>query len=69
MRIRSTASRDQPGSALLPPESTAGVTPTRTCARCGSGVRWREAKFCLDRRPRFGGRVFCQGCQRQFEQA
>lgn len=38
----------------------------RVCARCGAAVRWREVKFCLDHRNRFGGRVYCLPCQRRF---
>jgi hypothetical protein len=38
----------------------------RHCARCNAAVRWRETKFCLDRRTRFGGRVYCIGCQSTF---
>jgi hypothetical protein len=46
-----------------PPGSADGG---RHCARCGASVRWRETKFCLDRRSRFGGRVYCLACQSTF---
>ena len=55
-----------------PPDRPAADAPRHTpdlgrhCARCAAAIRWRETKFCLDRRARFGGRVYCLACQSTF---
>ena len=40
-----------------------GVSGGRPCAECGAVVDWRVEKFCLARRQRFGGRIYCLRCQ------
>ena len=40
-----------------------GVSGGRPCAGCGVAVDWRIEKFCLARRQRFGGRIYCLRCQ------
>lgn len=40
-----------------------GVSGGRPCAGCGAVVDWRVEKFCLARRQRFGGRIYCLRCQ------
>jgi hypothetical protein len=40
-----------------------GVMGGRPCSGCGAVVNWRVEKFCLARRQRFGGRIYCQRCQ------
>jgi len=40
-----------------------GVSGGRPCAGCGVIVDWRVEKFCLARRPHFGGRIYCLSCQ------
>lgn len=43
-----------------------GVSGGRPCAECGVVVDWRIERFCLQRRQRFGGRLYCLRCQASF---
>jgi hypothetical protein len=43
-----------------------GVLGGRRCAECGVVVHWRIEKFCLEKRQRFSGRIFCMRCQRAY---
>jgi hypothetical protein len=43
-----------------------GVAGGRRCVQCGVIVHWRIEKFCLQKRQRFGGRIYCMACQKAF---
>jgi hypothetical protein len=43
-----------------------GVLGGRACAQCGVILHWRVEKFCLEKRQRFGGRIYCLRCQQAF---
>ena len=43
-----------------------GVAGGRRCTTCGVIVHWRIEKFCLSKRQRFSGRIYCIDCQKAF---
>lgn len=43
-----------------------GVLGGRRCADCRIIVHWRVEKFCLEKRQRFAGRIYCMRCQKAF---
>lgn len=78
--MRNRAGTGRPGTSGAPARAAlepaaVGTAPdsspfdahaARPCTSCGAVVRWREVKFCLDRRSRFSGRVYCIACQAEF---
>jgi hypothetical protein len=58
--------RIDPGMVAVDRGRKMGVAGGRHCATCGVIVHWRVEKFCLSQRLRFGGRIYCMGCQKAF---
>lgn len=55
-----------------PPESGAihvrerAETSGYYCAACKTGISKNVARFCFDRKERYGGRAYCMDCQKRF---
>jgi len=58
--------RSEPDVVDLGPGRKMGVAGGRRCVECGVVVHWRIEKFCLQKRQRFGGRIYCMHCQKRF---
>ena len=51
---------------LTTQEMDTHIEPNAVRVDRGRKMHWRVEKYCLSQRLRFGGRIYCLGCQKAF---